>query len=175
MQITKVTWTSPSFSSLGINSCACIENTLQDQYIVSPFLSIRNSASVTQAGCWLLDSLIKTADTGWMTKETGGMTVWLHLEPQLILQLTLTWSHPGFGWLKAQSSRSRVVMTPVSHASSRNHRELFAWADLSIQNHKLWQLQKWQGLVQWQVPGKLQGSIWRRVQENTGFWTSWVW
>ena len=105
MQITKVTWTSPSFSSLGINSCACIENTLQDQYIVSPFLSIRNSTSVTQAGCWLLDSLIKTADTRWMTKETGGMTVWLHLEPQLILQLTLTWSHPGFGWLKAQSSR----------------------------------------------------------------------
>lgn len=51
MQITKVTWTSPSFSFLGINSCACIENTLQDQFIVSPFLSIRNSASVTQAGC----------------------------------------------------------------------------------------------------------------------------
>ena len=49
--------------------------------------------------------------TGWVTQVTGGMTVWLLWVQLIIHQVMLIWFHQVFGWLEAESARSRVVMT----------------------------------------------------------------
>ena len=83
--------------------------------------------AVTQAGCWLLGSPITTAKIGWLTVVIGGMTDVVLLEQQLIRQLTLTWSHQHFGWSKAESLKSRVVMTPVTRHCCRPQKTV--WVD----------------------------------------------
>ena len=70
--------------------------------------------TVTRAGYWLLGSPITTAKTGWLTVVIGGMTNVMLLEQHLIRQLTLTWSPLHFGCWKAETSKSRAVMTPVT-------------------------------------------------------------
>ena len=52
-----------------------------------------------------------TLNAGWMTQETGGMTVLKLQEKPLTRHTTQTWYHQRSGWSVAESLRSHAMMT----------------------------------------------------------------